>query len=160
CGAVDVPVNGQVENPEETTFQKVALFKCNIGYDLIGNDCKALSSPENGRVNIPSGTTYHQNATYTCNNGYELIGDRVSSLEDVVLTVHGSDHSTTISNLTMSDDVRKTDITEALTTLTAVTTTYWTDATTVLTDGEITALSGLLEYVAALLSNSTVMSCH
>ncbi|XP_052808049.1 adhesion G protein-coupled receptor L3-like, partial [Mya arenaria] len=102
CGAVDVPVNGQVENPEETTFQKVALFKCNIGYDLIGNgsrlcivnlsgemfwtentpncqvkDCKALSSPENGRVNIPSGTTYHQNATYTCNNGYELIGDRV-----------------------------------------------------------------------------------
>ncbi|XP_052810466.1 uncharacterized protein LOC128238516 isoform X1 [Mya arenaria] len=102
CGSVGIPANGIVENPNETSFQKIARFKCNLGYCLNGNvsrvcsvnssgvmfwsgttpicqikECQTLLNPKNGVVNLTSGTTYGQNVSYTCNKGYKLIGDKV-----------------------------------------------------------------------------------
>ncbi|WAR06916.1 CSMD3-like protein, partial [Mya arenaria] len=102
CGSVGILANGMVENPNETSFQKIARFKCNLGYFLIANvsrvcsvnasgvmfwsgtnptcrikECKMLLNPKDGVVNLSSGTTYGHNASYTCNKGYTLIGDKV-----------------------------------------------------------------------------------
>ncbi|XP_052810469.1 uncharacterized protein LOC128238517 isoform X2 [Mya arenaria] len=247
CGSVDVPANGTIENPNETSFKNVTRFKCNLGYTLIGNvsmvcsvnssgimfwsgaiptcrikDCAALGRPDNGEVHYQS-TTYRQNATYKCNNGYELVGDRVRQCqasgvwggaqpsclakEKPRLTCKNNTDTrgtlwteilanstrsydckgdykgnmsrrcrpdgtwelpkyncvreavenvnNQLNDLTTKADVTTEDISEALNTLTAVTSTNGTDGSTGLTDGEITALSGSLENVAALLSNST-----
>ncbi|WAR06930.1 AGRL3-like protein [Mya arenaria] len=138
-------------------------------------NCAVLGRPDNGEVHYQS-TTYRQNATYKCNNGYELVGDRVRQCqasgvwggaqpsclakEKPRLTcknntdTRGTLWTEILANSTRSYDC-KGDYKEALNTLTAVTTTNGTDGSTGLTDGEITALSGSLENVAALLSNST-----
>ena len=40
CGALTNPVNGQVNHTAGTTFGYEATYRCNTGYDLVGNSTR------------------------------------------------------------------------------------------------------------------------
>ncbi|KAL4239544.1 CUB and sushi domain-containing protein 3 [Mactra antiquata] len=95
CGALVDPVNGFVTMLQATAVGDVALYNCDIGYDISGFtsttcgtngswdnpapscnpvDCGMPVVPSNGSVNAMYGTTYLQLATYSCDLGYILNG--------------------------------------------------------------------------------------
>ena len=37
CGTLTNPDNGRVDTPQGTTFNQVATYTCNSGYELVGN---------------------------------------------------------------------------------------------------------------------------
>lgn len=97
CGLIVVPANGGVSYSNGvTTYQEVATFTCDPGYDVTGTvtrtcladgvwgdfspvcvikDCGPLSDPGNGVVDTSNGTTFGEVATFFCDTGYSLIGD-------------------------------------------------------------------------------------
>ncbi|XP_060565067.1 fibropellin-1-like isoform X2 [Ruditapes philippinarum] len=95
CGTIVAPANGNVDLTDGTTYESVAVFQCNNGYDMAGaaslecledgswdsakptcniKDCGFLTNPANGAVDNSEGTTYLSNALFTCNIGYTLVG--------------------------------------------------------------------------------------
>jgi len=94
CGPPTPPSHGSADAPD-TTFGASATYRCDAGYDLVGDmtrtcqadgswsgttpmcllgDCGPLVSPENGTVSASS-TTVGSTATYACDTGYRLVGD-------------------------------------------------------------------------------------
>jgi formylglycine-generating enzyme required for sulfatase activity len=93
CGGLTPPENGSVFAPD-TTFDNVASYECDEGYDLIGDtlrscgadgawsgaaptcaavSCGVLGAPENGTVSA-GGTTFGIERVFSCNNGYVRSG--------------------------------------------------------------------------------------
>ena len=44
CGALTNPDNGRVDTPQGTTFNQVATYSCNSGYELVGNITRACQA--------------------------------------------------------------------------------------------------------------------
>ncbi|CAL4133700.1 unnamed protein product [Meganyctiphanes norvegica] len=93
CGEPEVPENGNVES-DHTDLNASALYYCNQGYQIYGNDtrvcsgdgkwsgdfpqclkkdCGELQPPQNGYV-LGVGTVYGDRVKFVCESGYELDG--------------------------------------------------------------------------------------
>ncbi|KAH3851516.1 hypothetical protein DPMN_093998 [Dreissena polymorpha] len=91
CGPLHKPLGGYV-TPLDTSYGTLASFKCNIGYQLFGNDssfcdtdgnwtsnnftcniidCGRPPEIKNGRMNF-SATVFQSNANVMCDTGYVL----------------------------------------------------------------------------------------
>ena len=100
CGDLSAPANGRVD-VSETTFESIATYVCDAGYDLAGAtsrtclssgswsdsaptcvaiDCGTLSAPANGSV-AHSGTAPGSTATFACDAGYDLVGSTTRTCE-------------------------------------------------------------------------------
>ena len=44
CGSLTNPINGQVDTSSGTTFNQIATYSCNTGYNLIGVSTRTCSS--------------------------------------------------------------------------------------------------------------------
>ncbi|KAK7079301.1 hypothetical protein SK128_011484 [Halocaridina rubra] len=94
CGTPEVPRNGHVES-SLTDLNSEALYYCNSGYQLFGNDsrlctanatwegdppqchrvdCGEISPPKNGFV-LGVGTLYEDQVKFACTEGHVLIGE-------------------------------------------------------------------------------------
>ncbi|XP_052796583.1 sushi, von Willebrand factor type A, EGF and pentraxin domain-containing protein 1-like isoform X2 [Mya arenaria] len=109
CGYINPPDNG-IAIGTSTVYQSVVTYRCNTGYDLIGNgsmqcqadgtwndsqpfckikECEPLTVPFNGNV-IYDNITYESTAQYFCGIGYDLIGP---SIRDCLSNSSWSDDS-------------------------------------------------------------------
>ncbi|XP_060561266.1 sushi, von Willebrand factor type A, EGF and pentraxin domain-containing protein 1-like [Ruditapes philippinarum] len=99
CGALQNPTNGKVNTDNGTKYQSVAIYSCDTGYTLIGdnitsckpsgnwsfhslnctiNDCGPRTQPVNGSVHVSNGTTYQSLMTFECDIGFEMNGTNTS----------------------------------------------------------------------------------
>ena len=44
CGVLTNPANGQVSHPTGTTFGKTAMYSCNTGYNLMGDNTRTCQA--------------------------------------------------------------------------------------------------------------------
>ena len=44
CGTLTNPANGQVSHPAGTTFRQTATYRCNTGYNLVGNRARTCQA--------------------------------------------------------------------------------------------------------------------
>ncbi|XP_045205733.2 CUB and sushi domain-containing protein 3-like [Mercenaria mercenaria] len=94
CEPLHYPLNGRVI-AESRNFGDIAMYVCDTGYTLVGNDtreclintswsntepvceikdCGPLTGPDNGHV-VYGSTTYGSKVSVTCDEGYDLTGE-------------------------------------------------------------------------------------
>ncbi|WAR06716.1 SVEP1-like protein, partial [Mya arenaria] len=98
CGNLTDPINGEVNTDNSTTYQSIALYKCDTGYTLNGskwtnclanktwshimpdciiNDCEAPKPLPHTHKKL-NGTKYLSVVVYTCLSGYTFYGNNAS----------------------------------------------------------------------------------
>ncbi|WAQ97902.1 CSMD3-like protein [Mya arenaria] len=99
CGPISPPTNGTVEI-SDTVYRSSAMFNCDLGYTLHGNntaecledgqwsyggpsceikDCGPVEEFSNGNAIQAEGTTYGARVWFTCNDGYTFAGNDTTS---------------------------------------------------------------------------------
>ncbi|WAQ97894.1 CSMD3-like protein [Mya arenaria] len=99
CGPISLPTNGTVEI-SDTVYRSTAMFNCDLGYTLHGNntaecledgqwsyggpsceikDCGPVEEFSNGNAIQAEGTTYGARVWFTCNDGYTFAGNDTTS---------------------------------------------------------------------------------
>ena len=62
CGSLPDPANGRVDHTAGTTFGQTAVYSCNIGYNLVGNNTRTCQA-----TRVWSGSAPTCQGTYVIN---------------------------------------------------------------------------------------------
>ena len=54
CGNLTNPANGQVDLTSGTTFEQIATYSCNTGYNLVGDSTRTCQTTENWSGSAPT----------------------------------------------------------------------------------------------------------
>lgn len=95
CGYPELPLNVYAYTPYGTTFEKILVYNCSVGYEMLGPntgtclynsswsnldpncvilDCGSLEVIKYGNIHYPFGTTYGAEAQISCDSGFAING--------------------------------------------------------------------------------------
>ena len=74
CGSLTDPDNGQVDHTAGTTFRQSATYRCNTGYNLVGNSTRTCQATGNWSYSEPTcqGMLLHSSCLWSFCEGSEI----------------------------------------------------------------------------------------